>query len=178
MPSTKLPDETDDTEDSDPEDDEQHKGETEAERLDRNWNDLLQELRVSQTGVQLLTGFLLTLPFQQRFGQLDDRSRDVYLATVSCAIGATAALIAPVAVHRLLFRQHARAEMVSAGHRCALVGLVMLALSVCGVLNIILTLVVSDTAGFIASGVAAVVYVIAWVVLPLMLREREPRDVP
>ena len=57
--------------------------ETEAQRLDRNWSSLLQELRVAQTGVQLLTGFLLTLPFQQRFTQLDGVMRTVYLVTVA-----------------------------------------------------------------------------------------------
>jgi hypothetical protein len=173
-----VPETADSRPDPNTEWDAQRPEETEAERLDRNWTDLLQELRVSQTGVQLLTGFLLTLPFQQRFGQLDDRARDVYLATVSAAIAATAALIAPVAVHRFLFRRHARASMVKAGHRCALVGLMLLGLSVCGVLNVILTLVVSDTAGFVASGVGAAVYLCAWVVLPLALRERRTSEVP
>ena len=78
--------------------------ETEAQRLDRNWSGLLQELRVAQTGVQLLTGFLLTLPFQQRFTQLDGVMRTVYLVTVACSIGATVLLVAPVSMHRLLFR--------------------------------------------------------------------------
>ena len=67
--------------------------ETEAQRLDRNWSSLLQELRVAQTGVQLLTGFLLTLPFQQRFAQLDGVMRTVYLVTVACSIGATVLLV-------------------------------------------------------------------------------------
>src|SRR6185312_1621646 len=67
--------------------DRRERGETEVQRLDRNWNSLLQELRVVQTGVQLLTGFLLTLPFQQRFDVLGHRMRDVYLATVSCSVG-------------------------------------------------------------------------------------------
>src|SRR4051795_12144025 len=79
--------------------------ETELERLDRNWTDLLQELRVVQTGVQLLTGFLLTLPFQNRFVLLESYQRTAYLATVACAIGATGFLIAPVSLHRLLFRR-------------------------------------------------------------------------
>ncbi|BBY13223.1 hypothetical protein MMARJ_39630 [Mycobacterium marseillense] len=81
-----------------PEDDQRwdrsQRGETEIERLDRNWNSLLQELRVVQTGVQLLTGFLLTLPFQQRFDVLSGPMRIVYLATVGCSVGATVLLIA------------------------------------------------------------------------------------
>jgi hypothetical protein len=154
-------------------DDDEGRGESELERLDRNWNDLLQELRVSQTGVQILTGFLLTLPFQQRFSQLDEHSRNVYLATMACAITATAALIAPVAVHRVLFRQHARDSMVAAGHRCAMVGLLMLGLAVCGVANVILTMVVSDTAGGIGAAIVGVLYATAWLVVPLILRSEE-----
>ena len=70
------------------------RSESAAERLDRNWSNLLQELRVVQTGVQLLTGFLLTLPFQQRFDILDRTMRMVYLATVTSAVGASVLLIA------------------------------------------------------------------------------------
>jgi Family of unknown function (DUF6328) len=152
--------------------DEGRPGETETERLDRNWSDLLQELRVTQTGVQLLTGFLLTLPFQQRFTQLDSVSRDIYIATISSAVVATAALVAPVATHRLLFRRHARASMVSIGHRFAIVGLGTLALSVCGVVDVILTMVVSDVAGGIGAAIAAVLFLVTWLIVPLILRAR------
>jgi hypothetical protein len=76
--------------------DDQSRAETETERLDRNWSTLLQELRVTQTGVQLLTGFLLTLPFQQRFDRLDELMRGVYAATVACSVAATLALVAPL----------------------------------------------------------------------------------
>lgn len=81
--------------------------ETETQRLDRNWSNLLQELRVVQAGVQLLTGFLLTLPFQQRFEELSDAQEVIYLATVALSVTAPMMLVAPVGVHRLLFRQHA-----------------------------------------------------------------------
>jgi hypothetical protein len=107
-----------------PEDDQQwdtrERGETEIQRLDRNWNSLLQELRVVQTGVQLLTGFLLTLPFQQRFDVLSGHMRLVYLATVGCSVGAAVLLIAPVAMHRLLFRQHRLRVLVSASQQVCL----------------------------------------------------------
>src|SRR3954452_4229427 len=85
-------------------DDDRH--ETEAQRLDRNWSSLLQELRVAQTGVQLLTGFLLILPFQQRFSQLDTVMHGVFLVTFGCSIGSTVLLVAPAAMHRVLFRRH------------------------------------------------------------------------
>ena len=81
----------------------EHRGETETERLDRNWSDLLQELRVVQTGVQLPTGFLLTLPFQSRFTKLSNFEQNVYLATVVASVAATGNFIAPVSLHRILF---------------------------------------------------------------------------
>ena len=105
--------------------DARQRDETETQRLDRNWASLLQELRVVQTGVQLLTGFLLTLPFQQRFDILADDMQRVYLATVSVAVLSTALLIAPVGMHRLLFRRHQLAALVSAAHVCAYAGLVV-----------------------------------------------------
>src|SRR3712207_4786869 len=77
--------------------------ETPAERSDRNWNGLLQELRVTQTGVQILTGFLLTLPFQERFEDLDGYQRTLYLVLVLLAILTTGLITAPVSLHRILF---------------------------------------------------------------------------
>src|SRR5271163_1167685 len=112
----------------------ERRGETETQRLDRNWNSLLQELRVVQTGVQLLTGLLLTLPFQQRFEILGEHMRMVYLATVGSSVGATVLLIAPVAMHRLLFRRHQLQMLVSAAHRCALAGLALRCLAATWVL--------------------------------------------
>jgi hypothetical protein len=100
---------------------EQARAETPMQRLDRNWADLLQELWVVQTGVQLLTGFLLTLPFQARFAQLSGYEQAIYLITVALAVAATGFLIAPVSLHRKLFRQHAQELMVTVSHRLALV---------------------------------------------------------
>src|SRR5262249_39836401 len=93
------------------------RSETETQRLDRNWLSLLQELRVVQTGVQLLTGFLLTLPFQQRFDTLNTTMRVVYLITVGCSVAATVLLESPVAMHRLLFRRHRIEYVVATAHR-------------------------------------------------------------
>ena len=107
--------------------------ETAVERLDRNWAELLQELRVIQTGVQLLTGFLLTLPFQQRFTTLSATERGVYLATAAASITATVFLQAPVTVHRALFRQHRRKETVMMAHRLAIIGMGLLGLAIIGV---------------------------------------------
>src|ERR1700761_9409642 len=97
--------------------------ETPIQQLDRNWAELLQELRVTQTGVQLLTGFLLTLPFQQRFTELPAAPRAVYLVAVGAAFLSTVMLVAPVSLHRLLFREHRRLTEVALGHRFAIAGM-------------------------------------------------------
>ena len=159
-----------------PEDDQQwdrdKRGETEIERLDRNWNSLLQELRVVQTGVQLLTGFLLTLPFQQRFDVLDQDMRYVYLATVGCSVGATVLLVAPVGIHRLLFRRHRLQVLVSAAHRCAYAGLALLGSALTGVTIIVFVAVAGRTAGYIAGVCGLAMFAFFWWVLPLLLRTR------
>src|SRR5271154_6639595 len=128
----------------------ERRGETELQRLDRNWNSLLQELRVVQTGVQLLTGFLLTLPFQQRFDVLGEHMRMVYLATVGFSVGATVLLIGPVAMHRLLFRRHRLQVLVSSAHRCALAGLALLGVAMTGMTMIIFAAVSGRNVGFAA----------------------------
>jgi hypothetical protein len=156
--------------------DDSERSETETERLDRNWTTLLQELRVTQTGVQLLTGFLLTLPFQQRFDRLDDLMRPVYVTTVACSIAATIALVAPVATHRLLFRQHRLKELVSASHRLAMAGLGLLGLALVGVTVVVIDMVYGRGAALVAGGAALVAFVAVWLVLPVVLRESSRND--
>lgn len=160
----------------DPRDDQQwdtrERGETEIERLDRNWSSLLQELRVVQTGVQLLTGFLLTLPFQQRFDVLGPAMRDVYLATVGCSVGATVLLIAPVGMHRLLFRRHRLQVLVSAAHRCAYAGLALLGMALTGMTIIVFAAVAGRGAGLLAGACALPLFTFFWWLLPLTLRTR------
>jgi len=152
--------------------DRRERGETEIERLDRNWNSLLQELRVVQTGVQLLTGFLLTLPFQQRFDILGQPMRMVYLATVGFSVGATVLLISPVAMHRLLFRRHRLQVLVSAAHRCAYAGLGLLGAALIGVTMIVFAAVSNRNVGLIAGACALALFTFFWWVLPLVLRTR------
>ncbi len=146
------------------------RGESEIERLDRNWNSLLQELRVVQTGVQLLTGFLLTLPFQQRFSVLAGPMRYVYLTTVGLSVGATVLLVAPVSIHRLLFRRHRLQVLVSAAHRCAYAGLALLGAALTGVTIVVFDAVSGDSAGLIAGACALALFTFFWWVLPLILR--------
>lgn len=146
------------------------RSETQVERLDRNWATLLQELRVTQTGVQLLTGFLLTLPFQQRFDRLDELMRGVYVATVACSVAATLALVAPVAMHRMLFRRRRLKVLVSVAHRLAIAGIVLLGLALVGVTVVVIDMVYGRTAAFDGGAIALTGFVVLWVVLPMVLR--------
>lgn len=147
--------------------------ETPAERLDRNWAELLQELRVTQTGIQLLSGFLLILPFQARFAEIDPVLVGVFLAAVLLAALSTALVLAPVTAHRLLFRQHEKDVLVGLGTVMAKAGLACLALTV----GLVVGVVVGLVAGIVTGVVSLLVFCVLWVVLPLALvrrRERRP----
>ena len=144
--------------------------ETEAERLDRNWTELLQELRVTQTGTQILTGFLLTIPFQQRFGQLDDAQRAVYLVLVAFAALATILALAPVSLHRALFRRGAKTQIVHITNRLLIGALASVAVTLIGTSVLIFDVVVGLEAGIVAGAVTAVLTTVAWLALPQMTR--------
>lgn len=149
--------------------------ETETQRLDRNWSNLLQELRVVQTGVQLLTGFLLTLPFQQRFEELSDTQEVIYLVTVALSVTATMMLVAPVGIHRLLFRQHALPILVAAGQRLAIGGIAVLGFALVGVVLLIFSFVVDLVTGIIAGAVAMLMFFGFWI-LPSLPNRRSTDD--
>lgn len=146
--------------------------ETPEQRSDRNWNELLQELRVMQTGVQILTGFLLTLPFQPKFAELTDYQRDLYLVIVVLATATTGLAVAPVSLHRALFRKHLKAQVVTAGDRITRTALLLLALVVTGVTALVFDVVVSHTAGIVMGAIALVVLLALWAVLPLIVQRR------
>lgn len=151
--------------------------ETPAERLDRNWSELLQELRVTQTGIQILSGFLLTLPFQARFVDLEPTLVWVFLAAVGLGTVSTALVVAPVTAHRVLFRRHEKDRLVTSADILAKAGLVCLALTVVAVVTLIAGFVVDTTTGLIAGAVSLVVFAALWLALPLVVgdsREHGP----
>lgn len=152
------------------------RNETYIERMDRNWDELLQELRVTQTGAQILTGFLLTIPFQSGFGDLDAYQRDLYLVLVVLAALATVLIIAPVSLHRLLFRRRLKPQLVDAGHWLARAGLAALALVLTGAVMLLFDVVLTRTAGRVAAGSLVVVIALAWVVLPRVIARRADAD--
>lgn len=159
--------------DADPHD---GRDETSNERSDRNWTEILQELRVIQTGTQILTGFLLTLPFQQRFTTLDGYQVDAYLALVVTAALATALALAPVALHRALFRRRAKGVVVLIAHRLLMATLAAVGLTLIGTAMLVFDVVVGRGAGVVAGVVALVVVAVAWVTLPSAVRSRASRD--
>jgi Family of unknown function (DUF6328) len=150
------------------------RNETETERLDRNWSQLVQELRVTQTGTQILTGFLLTLAFQSRFGKLDTLEVDIYLVLVIVAALTTALGLSPVAIHRALFRRRAMEQLVATGNVILKLTLACVGLILTGTTLFIFAVVVSTRAGIIAGVVALVITLALWIVVPFGVRPRHP----
>jgi hypothetical protein len=148
--------------------------ETPTERDDRNFGELLQELRVTQTGVQILFAFLLTLAFTQRFPSLDTVQRGTYVATLLLSMLAAALFTAPAAMHRVLFRRRAKHQLVSVSSRLAGIGLGVLALSFTGAVLLVVDVVLGRTAGIVAAGATLAVCAGLWAVLPWALGRRRP----
>jgi hypothetical protein len=150
--------------------------ETEAERLDRNLNELLQELRVAQTGVQILFAFLLTLPFAARFGDVDTFELVVYIVALLASTAAAGMIIAPVAYHRMLFRRGRKPQLVRSAHRMASGGLAFLAVAIVCAVLVVLDFLVGRTLAIILSAVAAMWLVLLWGVLPWLRRGNSEED--
>ena len=158
--------------DQDPEGPDEERGESEAEREDRKWDDMLQELRVIQTGTQLTAGFLLTLPFQQTFADLSDNQERFYLFLVMLAALVTAFVLTPVAIHRRLAGQRVKGRVVAAGHVMMKLALGSLALLVTGTVTFIFDVLVDLTTAVVAGGALALVLVGLLLVLPRALVRR------
>ncbi|WP_240107276.1 DUF6328 family protein [Streptomyces sp. MUM 203J] len=146
--------------------------ETPEERADRRWTELVQEIRVAQTGVQILFGFLLTVVFTPRFVELSDADRSLYVTTIVLAAAATGALIGPVSFHRIVAGRRIKPQTVQWASRLIFLGLVLLLATMVSALLLVLRVASDD--GFVpwlVTGVAAW-YLLAWFVLPLWARHR------
>ncbi len=146
--------------------------ETEAERLDRQLNELLQELRVALPGVQVLFAFLLTVPFSSRWDETTALQRDVFFATLLLTAGATLLLMAPTAIHRTLFRRAQKARIVEIGHRLAIAGLVLLVLAIAGALVLVTDVLFTTPSAFVIGACVIVVAAVLWAVVPLLAGRR------
>ena len=154
--------------DADPDD---GRDETLDERMDRNWGELLQELRVTQTGTQILTGFLLAVAFQQKFDQLSVGQHRLYLGLIVTAVLTTAVALAPVNLHRALFRRHAKATLVAVSN--VLLRLVLLGVAlVLGGTVVLIFDVVAGTRVAVAAGVVATLVLVGLALLPFLARPR------
>lgn len=158
--------ESDASDDADPSD---GRDETLNEKMDRNWSDILQELRVTQTGTQILTGFLLAIAFQPKFDMLTDFQRGVYLFLVMAAVTTTALGLAPVNLHRGLFRRHIKFRTVQTAHVLLRMALAGVAVVSAGAVLLIFDVVVGRTAAYLASGFI-VLLIAAIAALPAILR--------
>jgi len=145
-------------------------GESEAQRDDRNFIELLNELRVVGIGVQVLFGFLLSLPFTNRFSRLDAAQRGVYLATVTLAALSTVLLVAPVAYHRLLFRRHEKESVVKITSMLAIAGLSTVGLAVSGAVVLVVTFVAPGAPAIVITGLVVCAFAALWFALPLFRR--------
>ncbi|WP_105972391.1 DUF6328 family protein [Streptomyces geranii] len=146
--------------------------ETEEERADRRWGELIQEVRVAQTGVQILFGFLLTVVFTPRYEQLGDTEHTIYIVTVVLGAAATGALIGPVALHRIVSGRRVKPQAVRWASRLTAVGLVLLFATMTSALLLVLRVATHDGyVPWLVSGIAAW-YVACWFVLPMWARHR------
>ena len=141
--------------------------ESESERLDRNLEELLQELRVALPGVQVLFAFLLVVPFNQRFPQITSFQQTIYFVTLLLSTGAAACLIAPTVHHRIQFREQDKERIVVTANRFAIVGMALLAAAMTGAVLLITDLLYKSTTVAIVAGAVALMFAILWYVVPL-----------
>ena len=144
--------------------------ETSEERDDRNLAELLQELRVAGLGIQVLFGFLLSLPFTSRFQKLDAAQRDLYLACVLLAAASIVLLTAPVAYHRLVFRRHRKEWLVRVSNRTAILGLVCVAAAVSSSVVLVVSFVAPGPLAVATAAVAPALFISVWFLLPFAYR--------
>jgi hypothetical protein len=146
--------------------------ETPAQRADRNFNDILQELRVTQTGVQVLFSVLLTVPFSQRFEKVTAFQKDVYFAALLLAAATAVMLVAPVSTHRLLFHTGQKPWVVRRSSFYAVVGTVLLLLTISSVLLLVSDVLFDDAPAIALSTAFGVATAVLWFVPPLLRRRR------
>ena len=142
--------------------------ETAKQRLDRNFSELLQELRVTQTGVQILLGFLLTMVFSSGFTKVEGWELSLYAVAVCLTTLSMALLVAPVALHRILFRRGMKPYLVRLTHVLTFLGLVALMLAVSSAVTLALVVALGLTAGVVLGLATLLVLLMIWYALPVV----------
>ncbi|WP_433283997.1 DUF6328 family protein [Pseudonocardia sp. CA-142604] len=158
-----------------PEAGQERPGEGPLQRADRNMIELLQELRVAQTGVQILFAFLLSLSFTDRFTRLDEMQRWTYIVTLLLSVITAGLLVAPAAAHRMTFRRGVKQQTVQLGHKLFTAGLATLALTLTGSVLLVLDVATTDEIAVPVASAVGVILLGLWFVLPLRLLRR-PRN--
>jgi hypothetical protein len=143
------------------------RNETEKERLDRNLNELLGELRIALPGVQVLFAFLLAVPFNQRFAQTTSFEQGVYFVTLLGTAVAAALLIAPSAMHRIEFRADDKHFVVFTANRLAIAGFAALGVAMTAAVLLVTHFVYSNTLAIVTTAIAGALFFFLWYVLPL-----------
>jgi hypothetical protein len=145
---------------------------SDAAQADRQYTELLQELRVAQTGVQFLFAFLLSLAFTQRFGQITYFQKWLYIGTLLVASVAAALLIGPVSAHRILFRRGLKPRLVAESDQMVRAGLAVLVIAINGAILLVLDVVLGGWVPFLLAGVTTACFLLIWYVVPKTARER------
>jgi cation transport ATPase len=146
------------------------RGENEQERLNRQLDQLLTELRVAMPGVQVLFAFLLAVPFQQRFAAVTDFQQDVYFVTLLAAAAASALFIAPTAFHRLMFKSGDKPYLIAVSSKFAVAGLVFLAIAMNGAVLLVTDVLFDGAVVVITVAITGVLYIGLWFVLGIIRR--------
>jgi hypothetical protein len=141
--------------------------ETEAERLDRNLQEFLGELRVALPGVQVLFAFLLVVPFNQRFPEITDFQKTTYFVTLLFTAAASVCLIAPTAQHRIEFRRQHKEQILLMANRLAVLGLGCLAVAMTGAILLITDLLYGSTTTLIVTLAVGVAFATLWYLVPV-----------
>jgi heme/copper-type cytochrome/quinol oxidase subunit 2 len=147
--------------------------ESKEEKLNRELIELLNELRVALPGVQMLFGFLLAVPFSQKFGSITATQQHVYYVTFMATAAATIFLIAPTAYHRLRFRQRDKEQLIQTSTRLTIVGTACLAAALSGAVYLVSDLLFQTAATAVAAAATAGLLLWFWYGLPLLRRLRE-----
>jgi len=145
----------------------EHRDEQPLPRADRNFVELLQELRVVFTGVQMLFGFLLAAAFSDRFKDLDAVQLAVFVTTLLCAALSSLLLVAPVAAHRVVFQRGRKPELVRWGHAMALSGLTFLGLTIASGLFLVLDMAVGRAPAVAVAGAVVLGTTLLWAAVPM-----------
>jgi Family of unknown function (DUF6328) len=144
--------------------------EDEGERLDRHWNELLQELRLAQTGTQILFAFLLSIAFTTRFQDADRFTHVIFAGTLVTSALAMGLFLAPVSFHRIVFQKHLRDRMIPIAGRMARAGLILLLAAISGAVLLALNVVMPRPIALTVVGIVLVCFITFWYVLPTWIR--------